>query len=407
MLNKIKVLIVDDITTREQIVNFLKSDHDIMITGQATSAVEAIQQVKMLKPDIIFLSTSLPDMDGFTATKSLLSEVPFSGVILTGTQVGPEDMRRAMIAGAKDYIVKPFVAEDLLQSVKQIHANSEKRRSETTELNQGEIVTIFSTKGGVGKTIMAVNLALALANKYERKVAILDFDLQFGDVAICLDVLPKASIADLITDVEHLDEDVMSRYMVSYNAHLDILPAPFQPEMAEKITSHDLSIILNLLKKHYQYIIVDTASAFDDKTLTAMDSSDLVFVISVPDLTTTKNVKLSLDTLETLGYSKDKIKLVMNRYNSKGALNINEMEDSLHRKFSVVLPNDSEVVLSSVNKGIPFIIGSPDSPISRAITDLAGKIINNELKDSEENVGNKTADKGVFGKLKRLFGKKD
>lgn len=407
MTNKIKVLVTDDITTRESIIDVLKSCEDILVIGQAASAEETFQQAKLLEPDIILMNVTLPDMNGFSATKTLVREFPFSCVILMSTEGNLEDIRQAMIMGAKDYILKPIKNDELLQSIKQVYANSEKVIVSPTKLQEGKIVTLFSTKGGVGKTILATNLSVALASKCRCKVAILDFDLQFGDVAVCLNVLPKASVADLITDIEHLDNDTLSRYMVSFNDNLDILPAPFKPEQAEMITAQHLIKILNLLKKQYQYIIIDTAPAFDDKTLTALDFSDLVFVVSVPDLTTTKNVKLSLKTLESLEYSLDKIKLVMNRFNSKGSLDIEEIEGSLSYPFSCLLPNDSAVVLASVNKGVPFIVSHPDSQISKAIFDLAGKIVNDSLRNNEKNSKNKKSGDGIFSGFKKIFSKKN
>jgi len=405
MTNKIKVLIADDIATREQVVNFLATDHDFMVSGQASSAGDAVQLAKKLQPEIVLVGSHLSDMDGFEATKILTSEAPYSSVIIMSPQGKTEDVRRAMIAGAKDYLVKPFVVDELVQSIKRTYDNSDRRVVNGIEQKAGKVITLFSTKGGVGKTVLATNLALALASTYKLKVAILDFDLQFGDVSICLDVSPKASVADVVTDIDHLDEDVLSRYMVAYNDYLHILPAPFQPEMAEKITAQHLISIINLLKKMYQYIIIDTAPAFDDKTLTAMDFSDYVFVVSLPDLTTTKNVKLSLKTLGTLGYSQENIKLVMNRFNSMGALDINEIEESLQHQFTITLPNDSEVVLSSVNKGTPFVLSNPDSQIARALFTLAKSIVTGELltqgKKDAKAVNN--SDRGVFSKIKKLF----
>lgn len=407
MTNKIKVLVADDITTREPVIDVLKSSEDIAVIGQAASAEETFQQAKMLNPDIILMDVNLPDINGFIATKKIVSESPLSGVILMSTEGKLEDIRQAMIMGAKDYIIKPIKNDELIQSIKQVYANSEKIIVPPTKLQESKVVTLFSTKGGVGKTILATNLSVALASKYRCKVAILDFDLQFGDVAVCLNVLPKASIADLITDIEHLDNDTLSRYMVPFNDNLDILPAPFKPEQSEMVTAQHLITILKLLKKQYQYIIIDTAPAFDDKTLTALDFSDLVFVVSVPDLTTTKNVKLSLKTLESLEYSLEKIKLVMNRFNSKGSLEIQEIEDSLSHKFSCLLPNDSAVVLASVNKGVPFIISHPDSQISKAIFELAGKIINDSLSTNEKTYKNKKLGYGFFSGFRNFFGKKN
>ena len=403
MTNKIKVLVVDDVASRNKIINFLESDNEIIICGQAATASETLQKAQIHQPDIVLMATNLPDTDGFASIKSILREAPCANVILTSLQGGHEDMRKAMMAGAKDFIIKPFAPDDLILSLKQVYANNKCHSFETEEHALGKVITLFSTKGGVGKTVLSINLALALASKYKQKVAIVDFDLQFGDIAICLNMLPKASIADVVTDIEHLDEVVLTRYMFPYNEYLHILPAPFQPEAAEKITGQHLAAVLTQLKKMYQYIIIDTAAAFDDKTLATMDFSDIILVVSVPDLTTTKNVKLSMETLETLGYSPQKIKLVMNRAYSKCSLNINDIEDGMQRKVNIILPNDSEIVMSSVNKGIPFIASQPNSLIAQAIFDLAETIVTGRLENSDQSAAPKKAEKSIFNRLKSFL----
>lgn len=407
MTNKIKVLIADDIATREHVVKLFESDSEIIVVGQASSAEEAVQQAKMLNPDIVLIGNHMPEIDAFTATDILSSEVPFSSVILMGPQGGSEDLRRAMLAGAKDFIVKPFPGDELSHAIKQVYVNQQRRKVEPLNHAGGKVVAVFSPKGGVGKTMLAANLAVALASNDNVKVAIVDCDLQFGDVAICLDVFPKASIADMVTDIEHLDDKVLSRYMISFNDNLSILPAPLQPEQAENIMAQHLDVILKLLKKKYQFIIIDTFSIFNDITLTLIDLSDLVLLLSAPDLMTTKKIKLSLETFEKLGYPHGKINLILNRANAEGGLKINEIEESLHHQFVGALPSDSELVLSSINKGVPFVVSNPNSTLAREVFALAEKITKNELETPDKGSGGrvKTPGKSVFSKFKNLFGK--
>ena len=407
MTNKIKVLIADDIATREHVAKLFESDSEIIVVGQASSAEDAVQQAKNINPDIILIGNHMPEMDAFAATEILSSEVPFSSVIIMGPQAGSEVLRRAMLVGAKDFIVKPFPGDELSHAIRQVYSNKQRRRVETLDHTGGRVVAIFSPKGGVGKTMLAANLAVALASNENVKVAIVDCNLQFGDVAICLNVFPKASIADMVTDIEHLDDKVLSRYMISFSDNLSILPAPLQPEQAENITAQHLDVILKLLKKRFQYIIIDTASIFNDVTLTLIDLSDLVLLLSAPDLMTIKNIKLCLETLEKLGYPEGKVNLVLNRADTEGGLKINEIEDSLHHQFVGALPSDSELVLSSINKGVPFVVNNPHSTLARGVFALAGKITKNELKTPDKGTGSgvKIPGKSVFSKFKNLFGK--
>lgn len=404
MTNKIKVLLADEPAMQTRFKQLFEVMPEIDIVGLASTAEETIQKAKILQPDIVLIDTNLPDMDGFAATEIISINVPFSGVILMGPRSGQEDLRKAMLAGAKDFIVKPFPSEELFNAIKQVYAVGKKRRVDAKKVGEGKVITIFSPRGGVGKTVIATNLGVALATiDSSCKVAIVDCNLQFGDVAMAMNIMPKASIADMVTDIEHLDEKVLSRYMVNYKENLHVLPAPFQPEKAESITAHHLTSIINLLKKHYHYIIIDTAPVFNDIILGIMDITDLLLLLSVPDIMTAKNIRLSLDTLNTLGYPQEKIVLVLNRANSKSGLSLIELEDSLHSKFKVILPNDGRLVLSSINRGIPFITSDPNSALAREVMLLAKNIYNeNTVPSTTENENSK---KGIFSSFKAIFSK--
>lgn len=403
MTNKIKVLVADEPAMQMRFKQLFEVESEAVIVGLAATAEETVQKAKTLQPDVILLDSNLPDINGFAATEILSNEVPHSGVILMGLQDGPENLRKAMLAGAKDYIVKPFPYDELLNAIKQVDSIIRKRRTSEKVTKEGRVITIFSPRGGVGKTVLVTNLALALATNKELKIAIVDGSLQFGDVAMLLNVTPKASIADMVTDIEHLDESVLNRYMLSFNENTRILPAPFQPEKAENVTSNHVTEIIKLLKKHFDFIVIDTASILNDVTLTILDVSDLLLMLSAPDITTTKNVRLSLETLSTLGCPQDKIALVLNRANAKAGLDLPAMEESLHREFFATLPRDSELVLSSINRGVPFVLSHPNSQLSHDVYSLAKEIQAENLELQSRK--NKNSNKGLFGSFRMLFAK--
>ena len=404
MTNKIKVLIADEPAVQMRFKQLFEVENEASIVGVAATAEETIQKAKALQPDIVLLDLNLPDMDGFAATEILSVEVPFSAIILMGSRSDHEDLRKAMLAGAKNYIVKPFPSEELFNAINQVYASTNRRRVDAKKMGDGKVITVFSPRGGVGKTILATNLGAALAAMDSScKVAIVDCNLQFGDVAIALNIMPKACISDMVTDIEHLDERVLSRYMVNFTDNLHVLPAPFQPEKAESITQQHLTSVINLLKKHYNYIVIDTAPLFNDIILGIMDVTDLLLLLAVPDIMTTKNIRLSMDTLNTLGYPQEKTILVLNRANSKSGLSIVEMEESLHSKFKVILPNDGKLVLSSINRGVPFIISDPNSILAREVQLLAKKIYNEKTVLSPNE--NEIPQKGLFGSFKAMFSK--
>lgn len=403
MADKIKVLIVDDIAaTRTNISKLLEFHSEIDVVGQAAAAEEAIIQAKELQPDIILMDINMPGMDGITATEIIASEVPLANIIIMSVQGEQEYLRRAMVAGAKNYLTKPFTGDELMQAVKQVYENEQKRRKvirfepKSTEL--GKIITVFSTKGGIGKTTIATNLAVALAEKTNTKVAVVDADLQFGDVGLFLNIIPQATIADLVKDIEHLDEKTLSGYLTEYSKNVKVLPAPLRPEQADMVTGVHLSSILKTMRSMFSYIIVDTAPSFNDAMLSVLDAADQVLVISAMDLPTIKNVKLCLEIMETLDYGEDKIKLVLNRANSDSGMDIKEVEQSLRQSFTATLPSDGRTVVSSVNRGIPFVVSNPEAPVSQNLFGLARTISTGAWQERKDEP------KGVVRTLKRLFG---
>ncbi|MGL5207389.1 MAG: response regulator [Acidaminococcaceae bacterium] len=402
MTNKIRVVIADDFENITRFKQLFESCYEAIIVGSANTAENVIEKVKSLKPDIILLDLNLPDMDGFLVTEICAKEVPTSSVILMGTKSDQEELRRAMLSGAKDYIVKPFSSEELLAAIKQVYTSTIKRRGDLHSKEEGKIFTVFSPRGGVGKTILTANLGIALSENKEESVAILDCSLQFGDVAMTLNLMPKANIADMVTDIEQLDEKALERYMVKFKENLHILPAPFQPEKADNISAQHISAITNLLKKNYQYVLVDTAPVFNDLSLTLMDNSDSILLISVPDILTIKNLRLAMKTLDSIGYPQDKVVQILNRANSQSGLTLEEMEDIIHRKFKITLPNDGKLVLASINRGVPFTVSNPESLLSRALFSLAEMIKKNEINLPVIESKN-TAKKGFLGAFKELF----
>ncbi len=385
MTDKIKIMVVDDNqATRDNIKKLLSLETDMEVTCEAATGEEAIKKAMIMLPDIILMDINMPGMDGIAATEIISGGMPQCPVIVVSVQGEQEYLRKAMAAGAKEYLVKPFEGDELLECIRHIFVREQKRRERFAqqapppEPTLGKVVTIFSTKGGIGKTTIATNLGAAMGFDEANKICILDMDLQFGDVALFLDIVPKVTISDLVRDIENIDGGVLNKYLINYRDNVKVLAAPARPEQADDVTAAHIATIIKELQYNYDYIIIDTAPLFNDITFSILEASDLIIVATSQDLPTLKNVKLCLEIFDSLQYPADKIKVVLNRANSIGGMTIQDSENLLQRKFLSFMPSDGKTVVTAVNQGVPFVVSNPDTPIAQTLLRLTNYIVSGD-----------------------------
>lgn len=380
-MEQIRVLLVDDVQeTRDNIRRILAFDQDIAIVGEARDGLEALQKVEAIQPDIVLMDVNMPRLDGISATEKITLAHPGCATIFLSVQGEPEYLRKAMLAGARDYLVKPFSGDELIDTIKRVYQMESKRTKPGKEINKGlfkpHIVTVFGTKGGVGKTTIAVNLAVLLAQT-KKKVAIVDLDLQFGDISVFLNLMPKRTIAELAQEGSQLDIDLVESYMIPHISGIKVLPAPGRPEYAELITSSQVESVIAVLKNSYDYIIIDTPPMFTETNLSALDYSSQVLLALSLDLATIKNVKLSLELLDSL-HHKGKTKVILNRANEDSGIKISNAEETLEFLLAAQVPSDGKLCVSALNKGIPFVLSDPNAKVSQAIKNIANMVIHDQ-----------------------------
>jgi len=299
---------------------------------------------------------------------------PSLGVILLRNRLDVTTMGEAMRSGIREIVSSDDAAalvaactRSLLISSQLLEANSSAAGS---VLVRGKILIVFSAKGGCGKTTLSVNLAHALSNYTDRKVALLDFDLQFGDIAVALQIEPKKTISDAISMQSNLDELGIKSLMIKQEKNLDILLAPTNPTDVEFISTELIDTLLTSLRNSYDYIVVDTPPAFTDVILRVFDQADRCFLLTTLDMPAIKNLKLVISTLEALNINKSKLDFVLNRSDVKSGLTLREVEEMVGETFTSLIPYSNDVS-ASTNRGVPLIIEDPRHPVSREIIDLA------------------------------------
>jgi pilus assembly protein CpaE len=380
LADKIRLLIVDDIAdTRTNLGKLLMFDESVEVIGEAENGEEAVVKALGLSPDVVLMDINMPVMDGIQATERISVEQPRIGIIILSVQGEQEYLRKAMAAGARDYLVKPPTGDDLVNTIKHVFELQKKRQAVLADTDEspygpGQVISVFSTKGGVGKTTIAVNLAVALAQLPGRKTVIVDLDLQFGDVAMMLDVIPRRTIADLAGEADLLNIKTVEGYLADHVSGLRVLPAPIRPEYAEMVTARQVEVVLKTLKENFDFVIVDTRQVFDDITLTALDQSDQILTVAALDVLTVKNIKLGLEVMASLHYESAKIKMLLNRSNTEMGITPRDLENNLKFPINHMFPSDGKLVLTAVNKGVPFVTGEPKAPLTEAIFKLAREL---------------------------------
>jgi pilus assembly protein CpaE len=327
---QIRVVIVDDIAeTREHLSKLLSFESDITVVGAASSGEEAVELTGRLSPDILLMDINMPGMDGIATTERISATFPATSIIMMSVQGEADYLRRSMLAGAREFLVKPFSSDELTASIRQVHVREKQKRGRMVVAFQGpgggaadaahkngKVVTLFAPKGGVGRTTLAVNLAVAMAGEQRQAVTLVDGSFQFGDVGVLLNLNPKnKSIIDVVADPSSTDEDLVDTTLINHSTGIKVLLAPPSPEMAELITVDQIRRMMHRLRETNDFTIVDLWPHFNDVSLALLDMSDVILTILTLEITNIKNIRLFLEVAEQLGYG-DRLKLVLNRADS-------------------------------------------------------------------------------------------
>jgi pilus assembly protein CpaE len=389
---KIRVVIVDDVSeTRENVKKLLQFEADVDVVGIARTGKEAIQISQELSPDVVLMDINMPDMDGIAATEAIRARQPAVQVVILSVQSDQNYMRKAMLVGARDFLTKPPMGDELISAIRRAGEMARIEKSKSAQAQampvasnlggmtgfrgpKGKIISIYSPKGGVGCTTLAVNLALTLNNS-DTRVALVDGNLQFGDVAVFINEQGKNTVLDLAPRAEELDPEIVEEVMVKHaGSGLHILAAPGRPEQAEKVSSSQFSSLLEYLSQMYAYVVVDTATFLTEVTLAAVDLSDLIVLVTTQDIPSIKNCRLFLDLLQTLGVQRDRILFIMNRYDKRINITPERVAENLKQEVVLVIPLDEATATKAVNRGVPFVLDSKNQPVSRGVFSLAESV---------------------------------
>jgi pilus assembly protein CpaE len=330
---------------------------------------------KEKNPDVIVLSMEEPVARAVQTMNSLADALPETPIIVYSSLSDASSVRRAMVSGARDYLVKPPRPEELARAIYAVLEQEERRRTRllgdtAATAARGTVLTVFGAKGGIGKTTISTNLASSLCRHSNSSVAIVDMDTRFGDVAIMMDVVVEFSIADVGRNIETVNRENISDYLVRHSSGVEILPAPLHPTEWGALSRQHITKIVDLLAQTHDYVVVDTPGAFNELVATALECANIILLVTSMDIASIKDTALALEMLRAASVSEDKVKLVINHSTSSNSLRAEDVERVLEYQVYWRIPHD--VAVSNSNQlGQPIVLAKPYARASRAITDIA------------------------------------
>ena len=397
---KIRVLIVDDVQeSRDNVERLLKFEPDIEIVGKASSGREAVEATAEKQPTVVLMDVNMPEMDGIEATKVILSQRPNTGVIMMSVLNEPDVLRRSMLAGAREYLVKPFSLDDLLSGVRTVHQMVESLPVHTIErevaakpkvneqkaAGQARVISFVSSKGGVGRSVLATNFAIALREATKQRVGVLDANLAFGDVSLLMNIGDGKTISEAVAYKDSIDDEMLRTVLQDHASGVRVLASPSAPQDAEVVTTAIVRDCLSVMATMFDYIIIDSRPGFDDLNLQLFDLSDVLMLVVTMDMAAIKDARQFLEITDLLGYEPNRVRVLLNRMNDYSGIPAIEIGESLRRDLWAQIPDEPGPVLRSVNEGVPLVSGSRESKAAveiRRMTTAYLKEIDPELADA-------------------------
>ncbi len=361
----------------------------------ARSIEEASQTIESGELRMLLLGPSYSNEESMEQVRSLHNQDPVLVLMMVAESVTADMLRYAMRAGVSDVIETPLDETKIEAAIEQFAHDVLKRRNvaarshEPDRSERGKIITVSSAKGGSGKTVVATNVALLLNRLPDKKVVLVDADLQFGDVCLLLQLEPRFTMVNAAHELHQLDSEMLDSLLTEHPSGLRVLAAPLEPAFADDITTAGLMQMLDVLQESYDYIVVDTASMLDELILSLIEKADQVLMVVDMDLPSVKNAKLALETLRLLKFSTANVKLVMNRSNSKARLDNKEIEGALKMEIAASVPSDAAVP-NSVNEGRPVVETDPKGKVAKGFESVAALIAGKIPESSQKS--------GLFGR---------
>lgn len=373
MAKKLTVVVIDsDESVRKTLRNQLAQMDNVQVAEQLKGIEQGFAVVQRIKPDVLMLELPVDYSQTLKWTEKVKLQFPEMNIFVSSELTTSELIMSAMRAGAQEFLVRPINPDELRKALQKVLIAKEQAQGRATR--SGRIISVFSKKGGLGVTTLAVNLGVALSQTDNSKAALLDLDLQLGDVTSFLNLSPDYNILDVLNEHGDVDGVKLQSCMTRHESGVFVLSEPNDPAESENISAQQIGQILRHLKSMFSYVVVDAPHQFDPRTLEAFELSDHIIVVLVPNISSIRAAKKALAVFKSLGYVRDKVRVIVNRAGKKDPIRADEIERTLRYPVSWVVPNNYSAVIEAIDSGVPLVNHKRKSNVAGSIMDLAAEV---------------------------------
>ena len=366
-----RILVIDDDSHALRLIEFAltKAGHEVVT---ASRGEEGLQKAFQQPPNLAIIDLMMPKMDGYEVCRRLRQNerTTHTPIMVFTARIQEIDRQTAMEAGANEFLTKTATPDELVSKVESLLAT--KVAVPRAEARPGQAIALFSLRGGVGVSSLAINLAVALARQPNQEVALLDLCFLSSSVPLMLNVRPKLSLAELSSREDTtISLDSLEKYMVAHSSGVKVLPVALSLARTAPISAKTVERVLSALKSGFNYLIVDTLSSLDDMTLAALIHSDQIILVLAPEVASIQATTITLQAFHSLGLSEEAIVPIVNHTFSKGGLSLRIIQSALKRPIKAVIPHEPELLVQAINSGTPLVLSQPSSAMAAAIQKLA------------------------------------
>ncbi len=362
-MESIRVLVASDlIELRLKISQDLAEIEQVQLLEPASGEAEAEARLQDQGADVVLVDNSL-DGNGYAAAQKLHQAFPGTGIILIEETIRDDTLHRALLAGANDVLIYPFEPKLLLESITRSAALAKEQAGQVSasgkrflpKTRKAEVITVFSPKGGVGKTLTSINEAVSLYQQTKSDVALVDFDLDYGTVALGMNLQPFYTLSDILEDMRNINAETISSYLTPHESGVLVLPGNAMPRLEPYVRQDQIAAIIAALRDSFDFVVIDMPSRFSEELSPALTMASRIFLIATPEISTLRNIKASLVAFGNLGISLEKVKVVLNRADLNRSIRPNDVAKTLEREIYGSLRDDSKSVIRSMNEGKPLV----------------------------------------------------